>query len=80
MGICCMAQETQARALYQPRGVRWEGDGREVQKGGDICKPMADSCSGLTENNKILLSNYPSIKKKKRILKWVAISFSMGSS
>ena len=21
-----------------------EGDGREFQKGGDICKPMADSC------------------------------------
>ena len=21
-----------------------EGDGREVQKGGDICMPMADSC------------------------------------
>ena len=21
-----------------------EGDGREVRKGGDICKPMADSC------------------------------------
>ena len=32
------------RALYQPRGVEWEGDGREVQKGGDICRPMADSC------------------------------------
>ena len=29
-------------------------DGREVQKGGDICIPMADSCRGLTENNKIL--------------------------
>ena len=29
-----------------------EGDGREVQKGGDICIPMSDSC--LTENNKIL--------------------------
>ena len=29
-----------------------EGDGREVQKGGDIYIPMADSC--LTENNKIL--------------------------
>ena len=43
-GICCMAQETQAGALYQPRGVEWEGDGREVQKGGDICMPMADSC------------------------------------
>ena len=26
---------------YQPRG---EGDGREVQKGGDICISMADSC------------------------------------
>ena len=31
-----------------------EGDRREVQKGGDICIPMADSCRGLTENNKIL--------------------------
>ena len=44
-------------------GWHWEGDGREVQKGGDMCIPMADSCSGLTENNKILLSNYPSIKR-----------------
>ena len=29
MGICCMAQETQTGALYQPRGVgsreKWEG-------------------------------------------------------
>jgi len=29
MGICCMAQENQTGALYQPRGVerggRWEG-------------------------------------------------------
>ena len=34
----------------------WDGaeDGMEVQKGGGICVPMADSCSGLTENNKIL--------------------------
>ena len=31
-----------------------EGDGREFQKGGDILIPMADSCWGLTENNKIL--------------------------
>ena len=30
------------------------GDGREVQKGGDICIPMVDSCCGLTENSKIL--------------------------
>ena len=25
MGICCMAQETQTGALYQPRGMRWGG-------------------------------------------------------
>ena len=43
-GICCMAQETQTGALYQPRGVGWGGDGREVQKGRDICIPKADSC------------------------------------
>ena len=32
----------------------WSGkiDGREVQKGEDICIPMSDSC--LRENNKIL--------------------------
>ena len=32
------------RALYQSEG--WDGveNGREVQKGGDICIPMADSC------------------------------------
>ena len=39
-----MAQETQTGALYQPREMEWEGDGREVQKGGDICIPMANSC------------------------------------
>ena len=34
----------------------WDGagDGIKFQKGGDICLPMADSCCGLTENNKIL--------------------------
>ena len=46
MGICCMAQETQTGALYQTR----MGAGREFQKGGDICIPMADSCWGMTEN------------------------------
>ena len=25
-------------------GLDGEGDGKEVQKGGDICIPMADSC------------------------------------
>ena len=35
-------------------GRAGEGDGREVQKGGDICILLSDSCWGLTENNKIL--------------------------
>ena len=39
-----MAQEIKTGALYQPRGWDGEEDGREVQKGGDICIPMADSC------------------------------------
>ena len=41
--------------LYINRKV-WdgEGEGREVQEGGDMCKSMADSCWGLTENSKIL--------------------------
>ena len=39
-----MAQETLTGTLYQPRGVGCGGDGREVQKGGDICIPRADSC------------------------------------
>ena len=37
-----MAQETQIGALYQSRGMGWGKDGREVQKGGDICISMAD--------------------------------------
>ena len=48
MGICSMAQETQTGALNQPRGVGWgggwAGGGKEFQKGGDVCVPMADSC------------------------------------
>ena len=44
MGIRCMMQGTQTGALCQPRGVGGEGDGSEVQQGGYICIPMADSC------------------------------------
>ena len=36
-----MAQKTQTGALHQPRGWEGEWDGREVQKGGDICIPMS---------------------------------------
>ena len=43
MGICYMAQETQTGALYQPReGWDGEGDGREVQKGWNLCISMGD--------------------------------------
>ena len=44
MGICCMTQGPQTEALCQAEGWDWEGDGRDVQKGGDICIPMAESC------------------------------------
>ena len=44
MGIGCRSQGTQTGALYQPRGVGGEGDGRDIQKGGDLCTPMADLC------------------------------------
>ena len=33
LGICCMAQETQTGALYQPRGVEWGGKWERVSKG-----------------------------------------------
>ena len=34
----------------------WDGvrGGRKAQEGGDICMPMADSCSYMAEVNKIL--------------------------
>ena len=54
MEICCMAQETQIGALYQPRGVGWEGERRKLQEGEHICIPMTYPCWGLSENNKIL--------------------------
>ena len=31
-----------------------EGDGREVREGGHLGGPMADSCSSITQNYKIL--------------------------
>ena len=43
-GICYMVQETQTGTCIYLEGWDWEGDGRDVQKGGDICIPMADSC------------------------------------
>ena len=39
-----MAQETQ-RLCINLEGWDGEGDGREVQKGGDICIPLKDAYS-----------------------------------
>ena len=50
MGIFCLAQETQAEALYHPKGVGWEVRWEGGLKGRDICISMADSCLVLTEN------------------------------
>ena len=43
----------------------WDGEryGKEVQDGGDICIPMADSCGGLTENNKFCKAIILQVKK-----------------
>ena len=51
MGICCMAQEIQTGALYQPRGVGWGGRWGEFQKGGGICIPMADRFDRKQKNS-----------------------------
>ena len=47
-----------------PEGLDGVGIGREVQDGGDICVPMADSCWYMAETNMILQSNSPPIKNK----------------
>ena len=44
MRVCCMAQKAQTGFFINLDGWDGEGDGREVQKGRDICIPMADSC------------------------------------
>ena len=43
-GISCMSQETQTGSLYQSRRMGWGGRREGVQKGGDICIPITDSC------------------------------------
>ena len=39
-----MTQGAQPGAVWQPRGSGWNGVYGEVQEGGDMCIPMADSC------------------------------------
>ena len=44
MGICCMSQGTQKGARVTLEGWDREGDGKEIQEGGDISIPMTGSC------------------------------------
>ena len=53
-GFAVWLRKLKQRLWINLEGWNGEGDGREVQKGGDIYMPMADSCWGLTKNNKIL--------------------------
>ena len=42
-GICCMAKKLKQGFCINLEGWNGEGDERQVQKGGDICIPMADA-------------------------------------
>ena len=53
MESCCITQRAQPGALWQPRGGEW-GGGIEVQEGGNICIPMADSRWSMRETNPTL--------------------------
>ena len=44
MESCCVTQELKPGLCNNLEGWDEEGDRREVQEGGDICVPMADSC------------------------------------
>ena len=44
MGICLWLRKLKQGLFINLEGLDGEEDGREVQKGGDICVPMADSC------------------------------------
>ena len=52
-----MAQETQTGACIDLERWDGEGDGREVQKGGDIFIPMADSASLVAQTVKVSAYN-----------------------
>ena len=54
MGICCIAQRAQLGALLQPGGVGGGGGTREVQEGGDIHIPTADSHCSMAETDTAL--------------------------
>ena len=50
-GISCVTRGAQPISVWQPKGV---GDGNGVQKGGNRCIPVTDSCWCMAETNTIL--------------------------
>ena len=50
----CLVEKEFSRELCDHKGWGGEEDGWEVQKRGEVCIPMADSCRRLTQNGKIL--------------------------
>ena len=80
---CCISQETQTGALFQPRGVEWGGRWEGVSKGRGYmyaaaaaakllqsCPMLCDSIDGSPPGSAI-----PGTLQA-RTLEWVAISFS----
>ena len=81
--ICCMIQGTQSAALRQPGGVGRGGRWREVQEGGDICigclltQPAPTLCDPMDCS---LPGSSLHGTSQARILEWVAMASSRGSS
>ena len=49
-----VTQGAQPGALWQPRRVRWVGNGREVWEGGHMCILMADLHGWMAKTNTAL--------------------------
>ena len=73
--ICCLAQQTQTGALYQPRGVGWGGRREGGSKGRGYMytyswfmlkfdRKQQNSVKQLSFNKNKLIKKYSSIKKK----------------
>ena len=54
MGICVSLRELKHGLCDNLEGWDGEGGGRGVQKGGDMCIPVAGSCSCMAEASTIL--------------------------
>ena len=63
MGICCMAQETQTGALYQPRGAGWGGRWEGGSKGSGYMYNYGWFMLRLERKQQNSESSYPLIKK-----------------